>query len=78
MAKDAGEASPVVKEIEEWFARVPFETVREEFLAARAVPRWSGGTRRFGPSARVRSFASSATGLARTRWPRFARNRLDP
>lgn len=34
MAKDAGEASPVVKEIEEWFARVPFETVREEFLAA--------------------------------------------
>ena len=34
MAKDAGEASRVVKEIEEWFARVPFETVREEFLAA--------------------------------------------
>jgi hypothetical protein len=43
MAEDAGEASRVVKEVEEWFARVPFETLREEFLAA---PDWETAARR--------------------------------
>ena len=34
MASDDGEATRVVKEVGEWFARVPFETLREVFLAA--------------------------------------------
>ncbi len=34
MAKDEGEATRVVTEVGDWFARVPFEVLREVFLAA--------------------------------------------